>query len=199
MAETAASQHRDSVLDRSIDLTHVSWWTVFAAVIFVAGVSARFIGLDWVALSHDEARRSYLALSFYDGRPLAGMSLPDTAPVMLLGQAFSYVLFGVTDVTARLLPLLAGVGIVMLALMLRPFVGRTAVMGMGVAAAFSPSLLYASRIANPEILVAFFGLLFLVSLVYTGRTVDMGGSGRGWSAAVGIALAGMLASGPSSI
>ncbi|CAN5898500.1 hypothetical protein BH24CHL4_BH24CHL4_07810 [soil metagenome] len=200
MADTAATQHRDSVLDRSLDLTSVSIWSVIASSVFLVAAALRFAGLDWMALSVDEARRSFLALSLFDGRPLPGdLSLDDASPAMLLGQAMSFLMFGVTDVTARLFPVLAGLGIVGLALLLHPFVGRTAAMGMGVAAAISPALLYASRVANPEMLVAFFSLLAIVAFAYAGRASAFLKPAAGWTGLTGIALACSLASGPSSI
>jgi DNA-binding beta-propeller fold protein YncE/4-amino-4-deoxy-L-arabinose transferase-like glycosyltransferase len=198
MADMAATQ-TDSVLDRTIDLTRVSWWSVAAALTLAGGVLLRFIGLDWVALSVDESRRSLQALAFYDGRPLPGMELPETSPALLLGQALSFLLFGVTDVTARLITALAGIAIIAFALLLAPFVGRTAAIGMGIAAAISPTLLYSSREAGPETLVACFGLLFVLSLLYAGRAAGRGDSPLPWAALTGVALAAMFGSGPSSI
>ena len=137
MAEVASSQN-ETALDRSFDLTRVSWWGVAGTFVVLLAALLRLIVPDWIALSDDESNRSLQALSFYDGRPSMGVEIIDTSPAHLLGQALSFLLFGVTDSTARLITALAGVVIVALCLAFSPFVGRTAALGMAVAAAICP-------------------------------------------------------------
>ena len=67
-------------------------------------------------------------------------------------------------------------------------------MAMAVLATFSPTLLFASRLAEPPIMIAFFAMLTLVSLLYHGRN-DSGW----WAAGIGLGLGGMFISGPASI
>jgi hypothetical protein len=67
-------------------------------------------------------------------------------------------------------------------------------MAMAVLATFSPTLLYASRVSEPPVLIAFFAMLLLVSLLYHGRNPS-----GWWAAGVGLGLGGMFASGPASI
>ncbi|MEZ4529783.1 MAG: hypothetical protein R2855_02025 [Thermomicrobiales bacterium] len=95
---------------------------------------------------------------------------------------------------ARFVAALAGAGIVLLALALCPFVGRAQAMGMAVLATFSPTMLYASRVAEAPVLIAFFAMLLLVSLLYHGRNPS-----GWWAAGIGLGLGGMFASGPASI
>jgi DNA-binding beta-propeller fold protein YncE/4-amino-4-deoxy-L-arabinose transferase-like glycosyltransferase len=200
MAELTESYRDDGVLDRSIDLSRVSGWGIVVAITLVATAATRLIGLDWVALSQEEGRRAFQALSLYDGRPLGpGVSLPDTSPLFLLGQAISFFLFGVTDVTARLAPALAGFGLVALAFALKPFVGRRASLGMGILAALSPTIAYSARTAQPETLVAFFGFLSVVALLYAGKAAAEHRRATAWTVILGFALAALLASGPSSL
>ncbi|MBX3071405.1 MAG: hypothetical protein KF883_12950 [Thermomicrobiales bacterium] len=189
----------ESVLDHRFDLTRLSWWWVAGVATLFLGIALRFIALDWVALSFDESRRALQALSFYDGRPLPGIELAETSPAHLLGQGLSFLLFGATDATARFITALAGVGIVVLCLVLHPFVGRTAAIGMAIAAACSPTLLFASRVAGPEPLVAFFALLVVVALLYAGRAWHEQRSEAAWVAVSGFAIAGALASGPTAV
>lgn len=194
-----ANTPNESLLDKRLDLTRISWWWVAAGVTVFVSIVLRMIGLDWVALSFDESRRSLQALSFYDGRPLPGVTLSETSPAHMLGQGLSFFLFGVTDVTARAITSLAGVGIVLLCLALSPFVGRTAALGMAIAAAISPTLLYSSRVAGPESLVAFFSLLFVVAFLYSGRASQRKEHETAWIGLTGFSVAGALAAGPSSI
>ncbi len=180
---------------RSIDLTRVSWWTAGAIVLIALSLGIRLAKLGWLPLSVSEANRAFQALALFDGRALApGEHIARLEPAMLLGQSGSFFLFGATDNAARLISALAGTCIVLLALALSPFIGRAASMAMAVLVAFSPTMLFASRTAEPQILIAFFALLVLVGFLFNGRSPS-----RRWTAGMGLALGGMLASGPASI
>lgn len=195
MAEATADITLERDQGRSIDLTSVSWWTASAALLTLLSLTIRLAKIGWLPLSTSEGNRAFQALALFDGRSLApGEHFSRVEPAMLLGQSGMFFLFGATDSVARFLPALAGAGVVLLALALKPFVGRSASMAMAVLATFSPTLLYASRVVEPQILVAFFAMLLLVSLLYNGRNPS-----RWWAAGIGLALAGMFASGPASI
>src|SRR5689334_13931887 len=125
MAESTYDEAPPSVLDRTIDLTRVSWVTIGAIVVIVIGVALRFAQLAGYALSPGEGRRAFQAYSFYRGSTSGpGLELPDTGPAFLLLQSFALFLFGATDVVARVVPALLGSGIVILAWSMSPFVGR---------------------------------------------------------------------------
>jgi 4-amino-4-deoxy-L-arabinose transferase-like glycosyltransferase len=189
VAEATADITLERADGRSIDLTTVSWWKAGAVVLTIASFVLRMFHLGNVPLSSSEANRAFQALSFYDGRALApGENLSRLDPMMLLGQAGSMFLFGVSDSVARFVSALAGAGIVLLILALCPFVGRAQAMAMAILATFSPTLLYASRVAEPPVLISFFAMLTLVSLLYHGR--DQSGW---WAAGVGLGLGSMLA------
>ncbi len=187
-------------LDRGLDLGAVRWGAVAWIVAIAVAITIRLARLDVWALSPDEARRAYDGWILFQGRPsLPGESLPQAGPLFALMQSLSFFLFGATDVTARLMPAVAGLAIVALCSMLRPFVGGTAALGMAVLAAFSPSLVYASRSATPEILVAGLSLLVLVAVLRAGMTGIAHEGTRRWGIAAGAALGALFASGPSSI
>jgi predicted membrane-bound mannosyltransferase len=152
---------------RSIDLTAVSWWKASAVVLTLVSFALRMFHLGNAPLSTSEGNRAFQALAFFDGRALApGEQFSRLEPMLLLGQAGSFFLFGASDSVARFVAALAGAGIVLLILALCPFVGRAQAMAMAVLATFSPTLLYASRVAEPPVLIAFFAMLLLVSLLY---------------------------------
>ncbi len=195
MAEATADITLERDQGRSIDLTRVSWWTASAVLLTLASLAIRMVKLGWLPLSTPEANRSFQALALFDGRALApGEHFSRLDPALLLGQSGMFFLFGASDSVARFLPALAGSGIVLLALALKPFVGRAAAMAMGILATLSPALLFASRTAEPQILTAFFAMLLLVCFLYNGRAPS-----RRWAAGMGLALGGMLASGSTSI
>ncbi|MDP9363873.1 MAG: glycosyltransferase family 39 protein, partial [Chloroflexota bacterium] len=205
MASTAFEGHgRDdaggSFLDQGLALGALSWATAIALAAVAVALALRLAGLDVRALGPDEASRAYDAWILYQGRPpLPGERLPETGPLFLLLQSLAFFLFGTTDVTARLMPALLGLGIVLLAFGLRPFVGRAAALGMAALAAFSPTLVFASRTATPEVAVAFLTLLLLLAVLRAGRTDATTGARGGWSAVAGAALAALLAAGPSAV
>ena len=186
-----------TVLDRTIDLGAVSWAAIGWAIVLATAVAVRLGNLDVWGLSPAEAYRTYHAFAFYEGRPsLPGADLPTTAPLFLLLQAFGFFLFGATDATARIAPALLGLGMLGLIGALRPFVGRPAALGMAAVAALSPTLVWSSRTAQPEIAVAFCALLLVVAVLRSG----LGGSAvRRWALGAGAALGALIASGPSSI
>ncbi|MEA2530486.1 MAG: hypothetical protein QOG89_2130 [Thermomicrobiales bacterium] len=200
MTDTTFDDSPPSILDRTIDLTRVGWVTIGAVVVIAIGVALRFAQLDVLALSPVEGRRAFQAYSFYRGSTSGpAFELPDTSPAFLLLQSFALFLFGATDVVARVVPAILGSGIVVLAWLMAPFVGRARALGMAVLAALSPTLLYASRTADVEIAVAFFSLLVVVAVLRIGLADASVDARRTWTLVAGIALAAVFASGPSSI
>lgn len=188
------------VLDRTIDLTMVDRLSVAAFVVGVISFALRLVQLDHFALSPAEGRRAFQAFSFVRGSTSGpGYELPDTSPTLLLFQSLSIFLFGATDMAARLLPALFGAGIVVLAWLFWPFVGRARALGMMALAAISPTLLYSSRTADGDIAVAFFMMLFVVAVLRVGL-VDSGlDMRRGWAITAGFALAAAFGSSPTSV
>lgn len=200
MAETTYDEAPPSVLDRTIDLTRVGWVTIGAIIVIAVGIALRFAQLDVLALSPVEGRRAFQAFSFYRGSTSGpGLELPDTSPAFLLLQSLALFLFGATDVVARIVPAILGTGIIILAWMLSPFVGRARALGMAALAAISPTLLYASRTADVQIAVAFFSLLLVVAILRIGLEGTSIDARRTWALIAGVALAGAFASGPTSL
>lgn len=198
--EVPVEQDRVSagVLDRPVAIVPIGWFAITAAVGLVSAFLLRFILLDAYTLTQREGAWAYSAWSFYVGKPLpGGESLPLVAPLFLILESLSFFLFGVTDAIARALLAVVGLGMVALILALRPFFNRSAIIGMMVLVSLSPTLVFASRTIDPTILIAFFALLAVVSTLRPGlrpRSPSVG-----WSAALGVAIGGMFASGPAGI
>lgn len=191
-------QLQPGILDRPVAVVSFGWFAVASAVALASAFLLRFILLDAYTLTSEEGAWAYSAWSFYTGTPLpGGDSLPLIAPLFLVVEAFPFFLFGVTDAIARILPALAGVGIVALLLTLRPFFSRSSIIGMMLLTALSPTLVFASRTVDPTILVAFFAVLAVVSTLRSG--LRPGSGATGWAAMLGVAVGGMFASGPAGI
>lgn len=186
-----------SILDRSLNLAAVTWETMAWAGILLITLALRLVQLDGAALSPDEASHAYHAWQLVRGDGVAGgEALPTTAPLFLLLQALALFLFGATDVIVRLVPALAGFAIVALMPALRPAIGRPAALGIAALAAISPTLVYASRVASPEILAALLAVLLV--LILTGAADD-GDGRRRWPMLAGITLGAMVAAGAAAL
>src|SRR5215211_7497375 len=200
MAEHTEQLDRPALLDRSIDLTVISWAAIGWVIVLATAISIRVFNLDAWALSPDEAHRAFDSWSLYRGAASdPGRDISNTAPLFTLLQSFAFFLFGTTDATARIMAALLGVGLVALIAGLRPYVSRPATLGMAALAAFSPTLVYASRTADPTIGIAFGAVLLLVAFLHLGTDGRSQNSRLRWSIACGIAVGIMFASGPASI
>lgn len=195
---TSELRRHPDLLDRPIATFSIGWFTIAGLVTLAFAFLLRFIQLDAYTLTQREAAWAYDAWSFYLGKPIpGGESLPLVGPLFLILEALIFFLFGVTDAIARALPALVGLGVIALIPGLRPFFSRSAIIGMMVLTAISPTLVFASRTVDPVILIAFFSLLAVVSTLRSGLRRDS--RGWGWPAALGVAVGGMFASGPAGI
>ena len=197
---TPADPARPSALDRVIPFVGAtSWQTVGWATTFAVAVALRLLRLDGWALGTDEATRAYDAWVLFRGQPpVAGEAIPDVGALMLLLEGIAFFLFGTTDVVVRLVPALAGLAIVALPLALRRWAGGPAALGMAALAAISPTLVYASRVVSPEIVVAALALAAVACLVRLGEA-GLLQSIRGPAIALGILTGAAFAAGESVI
>ncbi len=115
--------------------------TLWFGLVVVAAL-LRLIRLD-VPLDNHEALGALEALAHLDGRPAVLV-----VPLHGALQASLFGLFGASDVVARLPSALAGVIVVALPWLWRDALGRWGAWCMGVALAISPTLWFASRLAD---------------------------------------------------
>lgn len=200
MARDIADSSAADPLDRTIDLSAVRWATVAAIVALIAGAALRFAQLSVHALSRDEATWAYNAYLFFRGEATdPGQSLPTTGPVALVTEGISFFFFGVTDATSRLPGAFFGIGAILLAFALRPFVGRPAAAGIAALMAISPAMVLASRSQITTSAGVFALMLVIVALLRAGLGEEGEASRSRWSAGFGIGLGLMLASGPAAL
>ena len=188
------------LLDRTINLTAVSWTTIAWAIVFVAGTALRLVQLGHHVLSAKEARIADDAYRFFDGQTAGpGYTIANTGPTALLVEALSFFLFGASDTVARIAPALLGIGMILLVFAIRNVVGDARALGMAALLALSPTIVYISRLATTEIYVAAFTLLTLVAFLRVGNPTRSEEGRLAWAFAVGTGLAAMLGSGPSAL
>lgn len=118
----------------------------------------------------------------YDAREYHGPALYyfTLIPACLRGQTS---LAALDETTLRLVPVCFGLGLVLLPLLLRPFIGGAATLAAAFAAALSPMLVFYSRYYIQEVLLVFFAALTLICI---GRYLLR--PQRGWILGAGAAL-----------
>lgn len=156
-----AESTRQSWLDRPLSsVVAVSWETIVWAGIFIAGLVTRFYNLGVRAMSHDESLHALYAYYLYangnyDHNPMMH------GPFRYHLTAFVYFLFGDNDFTARLAPVLFGMGVIFVVYLMRGYLGRTGAIVAGIMVTIGPSLLFHSRYIRDDIFMAFFTILWI--------------------------------------
>jgi len=114
-------------------------------------------------MSHDEALHAYYSWWLYTGQGYMHNPMMH-GPFLFHATALVYALFGVSDATARLVPVLFGVVLVGLPYMLRRWLGRVGALLSGFMLLISPVLLFYSRYIRHDLPVLVWTLLMVVAL-----------------------------------
>ena len=170
--------HTDQVTNSRWNIEHSLY-----ALAFLLALGVRLYHLGAVPLADHEAGWALQALSIARGEPAA--LGPQPLYGILTGALFY--IFGSTNFLARSLSALAGAGLVLLPLVYRRQLGRSAGLILAFALALDPGLLAMSRVAGSPIPALAFGLAALTALFV-----------RYWATA-GIFGALALLSGPSVV
>lgn len=191
---------RAPILDRTINLTAVSWTAVAWTIVFLAGLAIRVTQLGLHPLSNGEAKLASDAYRFIRGQTMGpGNVIPDTGPTATLFESLALFLFGDSDGVARLAPALIGTAMLGVVFLLRPVIGRYRALGMAALLTLSPTIVFLSRSATHEIYVAAFALLTLAAFLRAGVEPEESDRIRYWALLGGVSLAAMYGSGPSSL
>lgn len=140
------------------------------AVVGLLAAGLRLFQLGLRPLSEQEAVQALAAFRF--SAPIGGVASvapSGTSPALFSGNVFSFTLLGASDVTARWLPVLAGLVLVLLPYGLRHRLGRGGALAASLLLAVSPSAVFFSRALDGAILVAACSLAMAVGLI---RFVD---------------------------
>ena len=185
-------------LTRTIDLTRVSVSAVAWVVITVIGAALRLFQIGASSLSADESRKAFDAWSLIHGATEGPNRAPDeTAPTGLLLRAASFFLFGDSDTTVRVVSALLGIGLILLIWSIRDLLGDLRALAAAALIALSPTLVYASRTVNEEIVALFMGTALIVSVFRLGQGDRT--PGLALPVIFGATLAALIGSGPSAI
>jgi uncharacterized protein (TIGR03663 family) len=153
-------------LKRFCQNSSMSWgaeWWLPVLILLAVACGSRLYGLGERAMSHDESLHTWYSWAFaaYDGYAHHPMT---HGPLLFHLNALVFRLLGDSDATARLLPALAGVGVVAGLLFFQRWLGRTAAFLAAALAVLSPSLLFYSRYIRNDLYMAFFALIWVYGL-----------------------------------
>jgi predicted membrane-bound mannosyltransferase len=120
--------------------------------------------LDSQAMHHDEGIHALFGWNIYQGQGYAHDAVYH-GPFIYHSGALAYLIFGDTDVTARLMPALFSVATVMLPMLLRRQLGRWGALVSSFLLLISPSFLYFGRFVRNDVFGAFWTLLLFICIV----------------------------------
>ncbi len=159
--QAAAPAAASSWLDRPLaSFLRLNWETAIWIGIFVVGLVSRLWMLGVRAMSHDESLHTLYAYYLYangnyDHNPMMH------GPFRYHVTALLYFLFGDSDFTARLAPVIFGMGVIWMVYLLRVYIGRLGAIMAGIMVTVGPTLLYHSRYIRDDIFMAFFTLVWI--------------------------------------
>lgn len=155
-----------ALLDRPLaDVMKLDWERMAYLVILLLAFASRFWDLGARAMSFDETTHALYAYNLYSGQGFVHNPLMH-GPFLFHANALVYFLFGDNDYTARIVPALFGVLLVMSPLLLRRWLGRAGALITSALILVSPSLLYYSRYIRNEIYMAFWMVLLAAALFH---------------------------------
>jgi hypothetical protein len=119
-------------------------------VIALLALGFRLAQLGALPLSAEEAPAALAAWKLLNPGSFVTATTA-TSPLLFAAQAATFSVLGATELTARLLTALAGVGVVLSPLLFRRLIGRTRALLLTLTLFFSPVLLLASRTSSPVV------------------------------------------------
>lgn len=179
-------------LDRSLaSLTTWDWEKIAWAGLLAVALLLRLAALDNRSASHDEAQHAWFAYNLYAGNGYEHSPIYH-GPFIYHVMALFYLLFGPSDLTARIPTALFGFGIVWLMWLTRRWLGKPGAFFAAALITFSPALLHYSRHTRHDIYELFWAVLLLIAVF---RYLEAGhAKGERWTYIVAASLSLALAS-----
>jgi hypothetical protein len=176
----------ESLLDRRVDLTAVPAGLLAWSAVIVLASAIRLLGRTNWPLSAQEASVASDALALIRGEDISNAAF--SHPFLVQATGLMLFLFGDTDYTVRLVPLLAGLGTLVALFVARHTIGNLAALSMALLIAVSPTLSFASLRLNAAGPLVFFLLLIAVLSLFSGSRRS-GTTPLALGGAAGLALA----------
>ena len=152
--------------------------------LLIAAAVMRFWDLGLRALHHDESLHAYFSWQLFGGNGYIHNPMMHGPLQFELNAALFYI-FGVTDFTARSLYAAFGVLLILCPVLIRDKLGRLGCFITALLLTFSPALLYFSRFARNDILIAVWTFALIAFLW---RYLDSGKNKYLYGAVIALAL-----------
>src|SRR5579875_1378102 len=146
------------------------WEFIAYGTVTLIGFMLRIWDVGNRDVHHDESLHAYYSWLFYQGQGYTYNPLMH-GPLQFQVVPLFYLLFGVSDFSARLFAVLLGTAILIVPYFLRNVLTRPGALATSVFLAISPAFVYYSRFIRDDIYLAFFDLVLFWALVrYLERT-----------------------------
>ena len=176
----------NTALLKAIGRIRGPWWEPAAYCALVAVAAAmRLWDLGSRALHHDESLHAQYAWNLYSGEGFRHDPMMH-GPFQMEAIAGVFFALGDSDYTARLVSAAAGIALVALPFLFRARLGRIGALLTSAMLAFSPTLLYFSRFARNDVIMAVWALGLVISMW---RYLDEGKPRYLYAASIFLALA----------
>ena len=139
------------------------WYVALYVVLVVVAAVMRFWELGVRAFHHDESLHAFYSWSLYAGEGYVHNPMMH-GPFQMEATAGLFFLFGDSDYSARLLYAIAGTALVLMPLLFRSRLGNWGALFASMLLAFSPAMLYYSRFARNDILMAVWALGIVIAM-----------------------------------
>lgn len=142
----------------------ITWESIIVIVLTVVALFSRLWMLGARVMSHDESLHVYYSWLLATGNGFVHNPMMHGA-FLFESTAVMNVLFGASDFTSRLVPVILGTVIVIsVPRLLKPWLGQTGALATSVLLLISPFILYFSRYIRHDILVITWSLLAVVAI-----------------------------------
>ena len=139
------------------------WYVALYVAVAVVGAAIRFWDLGVRAFHHDESLHAFYSWNLYSGEGYVHNPMMH-GPFQMEATAGLFFLLGDGDYTARLLYAIAGTALVLMPLLFRSRLGDWGALFTSMMLAFSPAMLYYSRFARNDILMAVWALGIVIAM-----------------------------------
>ena len=142
-------------------LTRIEWLLYFG--LFAVALLLRVYDLNVRAMHHDESLHAYYSWELFQGSGLVHNPMMH-GPLQMQLTSLIFFLFGDTDTTDRILYVAAGTILVILPIFFRDLLGKHGAIIVSILLAISPSMVYFSRFARNDILMAVFTFGMVITM-----------------------------------
>ncbi len=142
----------------------LNWWTLIYVALLLLAVATRFWDLGSRAYCHDESIHASWSWDLYTGRGYRYNPVYH-GPFLYHITAFIFTLFGDSDVTGRVAPVLFGLGVVLLPLFMKRWLGTKGTLIATALLVISPIMMHRSRYIRHDIFAIFFEMVVALAIL----------------------------------